>query len=317
MHKFTETHSEFEGFSEYYQETIYPRLDAADQRRKASLIRVVAASIGVIILTMIAAYFWNKAVKNTVMDTLILAVPLGGFAVFWVSRFLLKKIKSDTKEDLAGGICRFLGWHFSEKPHITPDLDIWTRLRLLPAKYQRVSFEDEMAGEAHGASFLAREAHMQKKVSTGKSTHWVTVFRGSLMVISFKRKFDGQTVVLRKAKILNPKAILNMKKVGLVDPVFQKIFQAYGSDQVEARYLLTPDFMQQLVDLETSVDGKKIRFGFWEGQLLIAVETKDRFEAGSMLKPLTDPDRAQKILNEIGAVYDVIDGVSKPRKDAG
>jgi len=31
-----------------------------------------------------------------------------------------------------------------------------------------------------------------------------------------------------------------------------------------------------------------------------------------MFKPLTAPDRTQKILNEIGAVYDVIDGVMKP-----
>jgi len=40
-----------------------------------------------------------------------------------------------------------------------------------------------------------------------------------------------------------------MKRVGLVDPVFEKIFEAYGTDQVEARYLLTPTFMQRLVRL--------------------------------------------------------------------
>ncbi len=112
---------------------------------------------------------------------------------------------------------------------------------------------------------------------------------------------------------MNAKHILDMKKVGLADPVFQKTFQAYGTDQVESRYLLTPDFMEQLLDLETSVDGKNIRFGFWEKQLLIAVETKDRFESGSMLQSLTEPARAQKILDEITAVYDVIDGVSNPR----
>ena len=71
--------------------------------------------------------------------------------------------------------------------------------------------------------------------------------------------------------------------------------------------------MQKLIDLERSVDGKNIRFGFIEGHLLIVVETPNRFEAGSMFKPLTAPDRTQKILDEIGAVHDVIDGVIKPR----
>ena len=31
-----------------------------------------------------------------------------------------------------------------------------------------------------------------------------------------------------------------------------------------------------------------------------------------MFKPLTDAGRTQKILDEIGAIYDVIDGVVKP-----
>ena len=67
--------------------------------------------------------------------------------------------------------------------------------------------------------------------------------------------------------------------------------------------------MQRLVDLENSVDGKKIRFGFTGGLLLIAVETANRYESGSMFKPLIDAERTQKVLDEIGAIYDVIDGV--------
>ena len=105
-----------------------------------------------------------------------------------------------------------------------------------------------------------------------------------------------------------------MKCVGLVDPVFEKIFEAFGTDQVEARYLLTPVFMQTLVDLENSINGKNIRFGFDKNQLFIAVETNDQYEAGSMFKPLIDPARTQKILDEIGAVYDVVDIVSRAKR---
>ncbi len=165
MHEFKETHPELQGFSNYYHREILPSLAAADKRRKSSLVRAVLANIGVIIFMAVAAYFWHKGVKNTWADTLILAIPLSIFLMFWVSKRLLKKIKSNTKENLVGGICRFLGWHFSETPHITPDLDIWTRLRLLPVKYGRESFEDEMAGKVHGADFLAREVHLQKKKS--------------------------------------------------------------------------------------------------------------------------------------------------------
>ena len=105
-----------------------------------------------------------------------------------------------------------------------------------------------------------------------------------------------------------------MKRIGLVDPVFEKLFEAYGTDQVEGRVILNPAFMQRMVDLEKAVQGKKIRYGFDQDKLYIAVETPDQFEAGSMFKPLDAPDRTQKILDEIGAVYNVVDGILSPTK---
>lgn len=62
----------------------------------------------------------------------------------------------------------------------------------------------------------------------------------------------------------------------------------------------------------------KIEFlGKRMGQLLIAVETENRYEAGSMFEPLTATGRTQKILDEIGAIYDIIDGVIMPMKLVG
>ena len=174
----------------------------------------------------------------------------------------------------------------------------------------KIKLEDEISGEAHGAIFNSIEVKLTRK--SGKNR--VIDFRGQLMSITFPRKFLGRTIVLRDKGFLQGKKKGDMKRVGLVDPVFEKIFEAYGTDQVEARYLLTPVFMQTLVDLERSIGGKNIRFGFDQNKLFIAVETPNQFEAGSMLEPLTDPARTQKILDEIGAVYDVVDVVSRAKR---
>jgi len=235
-------------------------------------------------------------------------------AIFGVRNYFTRTVKAETKSHLVGGICQFIGWEFNHDVDEPPVLDPLIDNGLLPKRFHRVKFEDRMNGNAHGADFEAVEAHMERRDRDSKGRErWVTVFRGSLMAIDFHREFLGRTVVLRDKGIFNAKKKSGMKRVGLVDPIFEKIFEAYGTDQVEARYLLTPDFMQRLVDLETSVDGKKIRFGFIQGLLLIAVETPNRFEAGSMFKPLTDTTRTQKILNEIGAIFDVVDGVMKPQ----
>ena len=88
----------------------------------------------------------------------------------------------------------------------------------------------------------------------------------------------------------------------------EKAFQVYSTDQVEARYLITPDRMERLVALERHFKGGKLR-GIFEGDhLTLALEAKDQFEAGSIWKPLYNPQRYIRALTEIGLVCDVIDG---------
>jgi len=243
------------------------------------------------------------------------ALFFGGAGSFGLYKKLTKTVKGYAKGKIVSGICTFIGWTFQEKVTLKPDLDLLGQYALIPKGFgskssssYRAGFEDQMFGAAHGADFSSVEAHLERR----SDDDWVTAFRGQIMTLTFPRKFLGQTVVLRDKGMFQSKKRGDMKRVGLVDPVFEKIFEAYSTDQVESRYLLDPAFMQKLVDLERSVDGKRIRFGFIEGQLLIVVETKNRYEAGSMLQPLTSPERTQKILDEIGAIYDIVDAVLAP-----
>jgi len=310
--QFSETHPEFSGFSQFYAKELLPALQAKEGDRLAAikkLHRTAPILIGVILI--IAGIFFMRSGH-------FMAVLFGGgasaAAYAGLRQHYLKDVKSRTKNHLVSGICQFIGWEFFEDVLEGPPLAPLIESGLLPKRYDRVKFEDKMVGNAHGADFEALECHMEREDrDSDGDTNWVTVFRGSLMALDFHRKFLGRTVVLRDKGIFNRKEKSGMKRVGLVDPKFEKVFQAYGTDQVEARYLLTPDFMQRLVDLETSVDGKNIRFAFLDELLLIAVETPDRFEAGSMSVPLTDPKRTQDILNEIGAVYNLVDGLMKPQ----
>jgi hypothetical protein len=310
MHQFNEHHTEFKGFSAFYNAEILPglerdesaRLEVVEKIKKLAPLVVVATLIGLAIAIYFRAPFMVYA----------LVTGAGVMAGYGGAHYLMTDVKSGTKDNIVGGVCRFLGWTFTEKIEKPANFETFELIGLITKNHTRSSFEDMMAGEAHGADFQFYEAHLERREGSGKNRKWVTKFRGQLLALKFDQDFLGKTVVLRDGGWLQSKKKGDMKRVGLVDPVFEKIFEAYGTDQVEARYLLTPTFMQRLVDLETSVNGSKIRFGFIGGQLLIAVETANRYEPGSMFKPLIETPRTQKILDEIGAIYDVIDGVMKP-----
>jgi hypothetical protein len=82
---------------------------------------------------------------------------------------------------------------------------------------------------------------------------------------------------------------------------------------VESRYLLTPDVMQKLVDLEQVFKGGKLKACFDGGEVLITVQGGNLFEPGSMFKPLDSADRVRELLEDFNAVFNIIDEITASR----
>ena len=97
-------------------------------------------------------------------------------------------------------------------------------------------------------------------------------------------------------------------KIKLEDIVFDKYYTTYSEDQVEARYLLTPSFMERFKNLEKAYGSKDIRCAFFDDQIMFAISTnKDLFEIGSLYHPLSDSRQVETFYNEITAIFDIID----------
>ncbi len=96
-------------------------------------------------------------------------------------------------------------------------------------------------------------------------------------------------------------------RVGLASPAFEKSFEAWSTDQVEARDLLDPIVLERFQELERLFGGKQLRAAFDGGKLLIAVETGDRLNIGTMFKPIDGAGRVETILKEFDVVFDLID----------
>ena len=189
---------------------------------------------------------------------------------------------------------------------------------MLPG-YDNSSFQDLWWGVVGTSPFTLHEACLTEQRGSGKNRRTVTVFEGSIMALGFTRAFTGTTVIepngeRRKFLIGGEKETatiggIELGRVDLVDPRFEERFTVWSNDQVEARYLLHPVMMERLIALETSLHGKRIRCAFENGDLLVAVEGGNLFEPGDLFKPLVDPSRARRIVDEIASVVKVMDQV--------
>ena len=100
----------------------------------------------------------------------------------------------------------------------------------------------------------------------------------------------------------------NLSKVSLEHLFFNKKFSVKAENQVDARYIMTPAFMERLYNLKTLYNSDKIWVNFKNGMITIAIKTdKDLFEIGDLYTPANDTKQVEQFFNEIMAITDIID----------
>ncbi|WEK19461.1 MAG: DUF3137 domain-containing protein [Candidatus Pedobacter colombiensis] len=135
--------------------------------------------------------------------------------------------------------------------------------QLFSKEPDRYRSEDQISGRAGKTAFSFSELHAEYKTVTqtknGRQEHWHTILKGIVFYADFNKNFNGVTVVRPKdmgtalgAWISKAMPIFNSSDKTLVqleNPEFESEFVTYSTDQVEARYILTPALMQRLCEL--------------------------------------------------------------------
>ena len=295
------------GYQALYRSRIEPVFQANEADRVAAIQTLKSRGmIGGVVALIIAVIVWQIA-SGSIMAGAIALLFAGLLAYAWAAGPLMA-VGKRVKQSYCDGIAQAMGATYKMGDFAPPAFDRFEEWKLTPS-YARSHFEDWFAGAYKGSSYDLYESHLEQRHTDSKGrTYYSTVFRGQLIRMHFPRDFLGVTVVRRDMGMFNVfGGQSGLKKVGLEDPVFEKAFEVWGSDQVEARYLLHPALMQRLLDLEARMKGQKLRCAFQGGDLLVAIEGGNRFEPGDLFKPLDDPERARRIVDDIASVMRVMD----------
>lgn len=329
---------EFASAYDTWRTELEPALSAREDERKAIISRarnrtiqsaLICGGIAIAVLIfLLKGQAFIFAIFGAVLGTAIMS------GATWVPLF---GMKSETKQLVVGAAAHAFGFKYDTlHPDVsgisdwksaskflsqkdkgfklgeheaapTPAFDVLKQAKLLPG-YDRRKFEDLIEGKRADTLFSMVECKLTEQQGSGKNRRTVTTFQGLLFHIQYPERFLGRTMIARRGWWKGWFGDDSLKKVDLVSKELRDSFTIYSNDQVEARALLTPDRMERLIALERHFKGGKLR-GIFEGDhLTLALEADDQFEAGSIWKPLVDPQRYVSALTEIGLVCDVIDG---------
>lgn len=115
-------------------------------------------------------------------------------------------------------------------------------------------------------------------------------------------------VIYRIYRHFHPKKAT--QKVALEGLPFMRRWTVLTDNQVEARYVLTPVFMEKMLEIKRLFHGKQIDFSFFGSTLLIAVHTrKNMFETTSLFLPALSYHKVREVVGQLQSIFDVIDVV--------
>ncbi|MCZ6765018.1 MAG: DUF3137 domain-containing protein, partial [Alphaproteobacteria bacterium] len=184
--------------------------------------------------------------------------------------------------------------------------------------HKKYHCEDYVRGTYKGVDLELTEATLTEGRSNGKHRRKTVNFRGLMILFAAHKPFAGKTFVKKDSGRLGNWLTDKFNKfetIELEDPDFESRFEVYGTDQVEARTLLTPSFMERLMGLAALFDDAKIECSFYDDKLLIMIPSdKDRFDAISPFQPVTFQDEINAILAEMALIFEIVDLLKLDRR---
>ncbi|MFT5861294.1 MAG: hypothetical protein ACI865_003418 [Flavobacteriaceae bacterium] len=274
-------------FKTFYSGELTSTLQSLEIERKQGVKMALFNLLTFIVATGIAVL---TAVLNLPITGYILAaaVLLTGIIIFSIKLSRIKKaVKIRYKEDVIKKIVAFVdpNLNYSATSHISSaDFE---RSKIFLSRVDRFNGDDLVQGTIGKTAVRFSEIHSEYYTTDkdGKRSYHTT-FKGIFFIADFNKAFIGETVVLpdtaeklfgKLGSFFQKMNISRPKLIKLEDPVFEKAFAVYGTDQVEARYILTPALMSRIMEFKKK--SGKIHLSFMHNSVYIAISvSKNLFE---------------------------------------
>ena len=226
-------------------------------------------------------------------------------APIWLQDLLTKSIEKTIKSKIMPDVCKCIG-DLSWTEGCYENENILAQAKLIPDNYNGVSIDDVFMGEYNDVNIDIIESEYTKTTGSGKNRRTVTYFKGVFVVLDMNKNFKGHTVIL-------PDGIFKIEPDGLrhttlEDIKFEKKFDVYTDDEIEARYLITTSFMDRLNEMKTAFNAKNLSCAFYDGLLIIAFGIeKDCFSIVSLFKKTDDHKKYFQMFEEFLSIIKLID----------
>lgn len=287
--------------------TLLPALNDLEAKRQAMKAEAIKSSffcsIALIAASSMISLFFDGLPVGLLIGA-ILAIIFSGI----ICNSKKEKLCAWYKEQVISRVVGLLVENGKYQPDHGISEQVFTASELYSTP-DRYHSEDLISGKIGQTPFSFSEVHAEERQthtdSKGRShTTWVTLFKGFMFVADFNKDFSARTVVARDTLFH-----FGSNRVKLENVEFEKRFDVYSSDQVEARYILSPSMMERLVALDKKF-GDNVVASFYHSSVIIGISNSHNHFEASLWTPITDAGTLQREFNIISALTGIIDDLN-------
>jgi len=304
--------------TDFYYETLYPSLKELEKQRTQLKHRLIV--LGIIYTTVfIFLYFVLAPAVSSSWDLLSVLVfiylTIGAIGY----KYLIKDYASEFKIKIIAPLIDAIDKNLSYTPTTHVPEHLFRKSELFTSSIDRLSGNDYVRGKIDDVNIQFSDIHAQQRVRNSKGKdEWKTLFEGLFIVAEFNKNFYGKTVVLpdmaqnRFGNLLGSWLQSNNftrdTLVKMDNNAFEKEFVVYGSDQIEARYILSHSLMKRLLVFKNKAK-KPVYISFIGNHIHIAIDySKDLFEPSvfhSLLEYKVAMDYVETLHLSLGVVEEL------------
>ena len=297
----------------YYRYTKYavPVISDYEGERKLHLFFALFFSsiliiLGIVILILMLSYSNRIDIRGPVLTIVFGFIPYNA-----IKKRFEAKIKKKVMPIVCGCFPK-LKWRdqVNKKQKLMTSKDFSVdfqtenyKLSNIIPNFHRMFFDDCFDGEYNDTKFAIEENYAE--IGSGKNRH--TVFKGVIITLDMNKPFHGNTVI-KPDSMFHTSPSGNLHYTVLEDVEFEKKFDVFTDDDIEARYLITPSLMERLKSMQVAFKADKVSASFYQNKFYIALHTrKDLFSLGSLTKNVCDKEQFFTMFEEIFSIIKLID----------
>lgn len=293
-------------FRAFYDSELLPILKSLEVKRKNHLNVMIVSNLVTIVLCvlffMVMPFNFILFVVSFILFTFVIVQINTGW-----SEPAKDKLRNQFKKAIVTKIVAFADGSLQYTHNRGISLVEFRQSRLFMDYVDRFASEDEFIGKVGRTQILFSEVHAEQKDSdVRKFNSWHSIFKGIYFIADFNKHFQGQTFVVTD-RIERSSGIFNYlhKKfsldgeflVKLENPEFEKAFDVYSSDPVEAHYILSPALMWRILSLRNRAGG--VQLSFIDSHVFIAIPFHRPFLEVPMSNFLSNYSRLESFIDDI------------------